>query len=101
MGEEMFIMQIIGQWELTLYVDHVTIQAYNKMHASFKVQVEWGIGGLKRKWKHFMNRFDSTKPKYVHLFQTTTFLSNFLHRRHMDFTYEVVGDLIINPTTHG
>jgi hypothetical protein len=71
------------------------------MHASFKVQVEWGISGLKRKWRRFMNRFDSTKPKYAHLSQTTTLLCNFLHRRRMDFTYEVVGDLITNPTTYG
>ncbi len=35
MGEEMFIMQTIGQWELALDVDHVVVQAYNKMHASF------------------------------------------------------------------
>jgi len=101
MGEEMFIMQTIGQWELALNVDRVVVQAYNKMHASFKVQAEWGIGGLKRKWRCLMNRFDSTKPKYAHLFQITTFLTNFLHRRHMDLTYEVVGDLITNPTTHG
>ncbi len=23
------------------------------------MQVEWGIGGLKRKWRSFMKRFDS------------------------------------------
>ncbi len=48
-----------------------------------------------------MNKFDSTKPKYAHLFQTITLLTNFLHRKHMDLTYKVVGDLITNPTTHG
>jgi hypothetical protein len=35
------------------------MQAYNKKHASFRVQAEWGIGGLKRKWRSFMKRFDS------------------------------------------
>jgi hypothetical protein len=35
------------------------MQAYKKKHAGFKVQVEWGIGGLKRKWKSFMKRYDS------------------------------------------
>jgi hypothetical protein len=59
------------------------------------------IGGLKRKWRHFMKRFDSTKPKYAHLFQVVTLLSNFLHERHMDLTYEVVGGQIVNPTTNG
>jgi hypothetical protein len=100
MGEEMFIMRIIRRWELTLDVDHVAMWAYNKMHASFKVQMEWGIGGLKIKWRCLMNRFDWTKPKYAHLFETTTLLTNFLHRKDMDLTYKV-GDLITNPTTHG
>jgi len=63
--------------------------------------VEWGIGGLKRKWRCFMKRFDSTKPKYAHLFQATTLLIIFLQRIYMDFTYEVVGDLIANLATRG
>jgi hypothetical protein len=25
------------------------VHAYNKMHVGYKVHVEWGIGGLKRK----------------------------------------------------
>jgi hypothetical protein len=68
MGEEMFIMQIIKSWELALDDDHVIAQTYNKMHAGFRVQVKWGIVGLKRKWRHFLKKFDSTKPKYAHLF---------------------------------
>ncbi len=48
-----------------------------------------------------MKRFDSTKPKYAHLFRVATLLTNFLHMRRMDLTYEVVGDLIINPAEHG
>jgi hypothetical protein len=71
------------------------------MHVGFKVQVEWGIGGLKRKWRHFMKKFDSTKPKYEHLFQALAFLTNFLHKKRMDLTYAVVGDLITNLIKHG
>jgi hypothetical protein len=62
------------------------------MHANFKVQMEWGIGGLKRKWRCLIKRFDSTKPKYAHLFQVVIVLINFLCRKRMDLTYEVVGD---------
>jgi hypothetical protein len=32
------------------------------MHVGFKVQMEWGIGGLIRKLKCFMKTFDATKP---------------------------------------
>jgi hypothetical protein len=34
---------------------------HNKNNASFKVRVEWGIGGLKSKWRRLMKIFDSTK----------------------------------------
>jgi hypothetical protein len=44
------------------------MQTYNKIHASLKVQMEWGIGGLKRKWRCFMKRLDLTKPKFAHFF---------------------------------
>jgi hypothetical protein len=89
MGEEMFIMQWIGWQELTLDHDHAIVWAYNKMHVSFKVLVEWGIGGLKRKWKCFMKKFDSIRPKYAHLFWVVALLTNVLHKRCMDLIYEV------------
>jgi hypothetical protein len=47
-GKEMFIMRRLGRWEVDHNVDENVIKAYNKMHASYKVQVEWGSGGLKR-----------------------------------------------------
>jgi hypothetical protein len=56
---------------------------------------------VEKKWKCLMKRFDSTKPKYAHLFQIVTLQINFLHKRCMDLTNEVVGDLIINPIEHG
>jgi hypothetical protein len=64
--------------------------------------VEWGIGGLKRKWKHdLMKRFDSTIPKYTHMFQVIVILSIVLHMRHMDLTFEVVGEQNPNFITRG
>jgi hypothetical protein len=36
------------------------MKTYNKMHARFKMQVEWRIGGVNRKWRYVMKRFDST-----------------------------------------
>jgi 3-methyladenine DNA glycosylase/8-oxoguanine DNA glycosylase len=49
--KEMFIMRRLGRWEVGPNVDENVIKAYNKMHVGYKVQVEWEIGGLKRKWK--------------------------------------------------
>jgi len=33
-----------GKMKLPLYVDHGVLKAYNKMHARFRVQMEWGMG---------------------------------------------------------
>jgi len=71
------------------------------MHVGFRVQVEWGIGGLKRKWMCLMKRFDSPKPKHSHLFQAAIFLTNTLRKKCMDLTYEVIHDQNVNPTAHG
>ncbi len=31
---------------------------HNKNNVDFKVRVEWGIGGLKSKWRSLIKRFD-------------------------------------------
>ncbi len=51
MGKEMFIMQRIGRWEITPNADMDVVHAYNNVHVGYRVQVKWGIGGLKRKWE--------------------------------------------------
>jgi hypothetical protein len=66
----MFIMRRMGRQELPPNVDHGAIDVYNKMHVGFKVQVERGITRLKQKWRRLMKRFDATKPKLSHIFQT-------------------------------
>jgi hypothetical protein len=64
------------------------------------MQVEWGIDGLKRKWRWLMKRFDSTKQKYIVLFRVVAILTNFLHRCQMDFTFEIIGELLPNLADH-
>jgi hypothetical protein len=70
------------------------------MDACFRVQVKWDIGGLKRKWMHFKKGSIQQKPKYLFLFWTTILLTNVLHMKHMDFTYEVINDPNANTSTH-
>jgi len=60
----------IGWWKLVQNVNHDAMQTFNKMH----VRVEWGINGVRRKWKCLMKRLDSTKPKYVDIFQAIVML---------------------------
>lgn len=100
-GEDHFIMRRVGTLEIAPHANMSAIIAYNKMHAGFRVQVEWGIGGLKRKWRRLMKQFDSSKAKYYQLFYSAALLTNFLHRRRMDFTIEFVGDQQADETDFG
>jgi hypothetical protein len=63
--------------------------------------VEWGISGLKQKWKKIMKHFNSIKPNYNNLFKTSIILINFLHKHHLNFTYDVIGDHIDNLVDYG
>jgi hypothetical protein len=101
MRNEMFIMKRIGRWEVAHNSNLDFIQSYNKMHARYQMQVEWGIGGLKRKWKKLMKIIDSTNSNFKYLFQYVALLANFLHRRKRDLTYEVIGEHLLNPTNYG
>jgi hypothetical protein len=89
-------MQRIGRWEITPNAGMDVVHACNKMHVNYRVQVEWRIGGLKRKWGRLMKRFDVTKPRHSQLFKYGALLTNFLHRRRMDLTYEVISDHLPN-----
>ena len=90
-GLEAFVMRRVAPRELEENHDETAVNAYNKMHAGYRVRVEWGIGGLKQKWRRLMKRFDATKPKFHHLFRSAAILTNFLHRRRRDLSFAIVG----------
>lgn len=87
-------MRRIGQRELAANDEenYNAIHQFNMMHAGLSVRVECGIGGLKRKFKRLMKRFDNTKEKSPHFFIAGCILTNFVHCRRMDIQYIVVGD---------
>jgi len=59
-------------------------------HARFQIKVEWGIGGLKSKWRRLKKCLGLTKQKVNHLFKSITLLTNFLHKHRQNFTFEVI-----------
>src|SRR5690242_12560453 len=67
------------------------VEAYNAMHGGIRVKVEWGIGGLKRKWKRLMKRFDSNRDKFPFLFRAAAILPNYIQRQRMDMRADVDG----------
>jgi uncharacterized membrane protein YbaN (DUF454 family) len=47
-----------------------------------------------------MKRFNSTKPKFSHLFQFVVLLANFFHRSKKNLTYEMVGEHRFDLANH-
>ncbi len=70
-------------------------------HSTKCMQVESGVQWGKKKMEMLMKRLNLTKPKYVDFFQAIIMLTNFLHKRCMDLTYEVVGDQNFDLVAHG
>ena len=50
------------------------------------MKVEWGIGGMKRKWRKLMKKFEATREKFPELFRACAILTNFLQRRRLDMS---------------
>ncbi len=48
-----------------------------------------------------MKKFNNTKPKYSHLFESKILFANFLYKRRMDLTYEIIGDQLLNLEDQG
>jgi hypothetical protein len=71
------------------------------MNVRHKIKVGWGIRAPKCKWKHLMKIFYATKSKDIVFFTTTIILINFLHNICMDFTYEIIGEQMLDVANHG
>ena len=48
-GIKIFIMQQIQGHKMGKGIAYEVVDAWNKMHTCYCIQVEWGIGGLKQK----------------------------------------------------
>jgi hypothetical protein len=81
-GEEMFIIHCFGQPQRELHPNGSmsTIDAFNAVHGGYRVKVEWGIGGRKRKWRKFMKKFEASRGRFPELFRSCAILTNFLQR---------------------
>ncbi len=75
--------------------DHLHYELHQWINWRWRVKMEWGIKGFKCMWRRLMRRFQSTKPKYNTLFRVTIIL----HKYHLNFSFEVIGEHMPNPLT--
>jgi DDE superfamily endonuclease len=90
MGAEMFILRRVDGREV-IEEGSAVADAFNKRHASRRVKVEWGIGGLKNRFRKFLTVCSNRRYKFRAIFESCCRLTNFVHRRHLDFRTEDLG----------
>jgi hypothetical protein len=75
----------------TMRLPRGAVRTFNKMHAGYQVQVEWGIWGLKMKWRRLQKRWDLQKPRFKLMFTSAALLTNFIHRQRRNMDEQVLG----------
>lgn len=100
MGMERYVMRGFSKTEIrVMNLPPGPVREFNRMHAGYRVAVEWGIGGLKQKWRRMMKRFDITRPKFATVFRAAAIMTNFIHRRRKDMQAESIGP--VQPENRG
>jgi DDE superfamily endonuclease len=97
MGAEMYILRRIDRREQPQHENgDLVAEAFNRRHASKRVQVEWGIGGLKSRFRRFLGIFPCRRDAFATYFEACARLTNFIHRRRLDFTITDLGYSALN-----
>jgi hypothetical protein len=60
-GNKKYIIKRIGRKEIAPKANLPAIVAFNKLCDGYRIHVEWGIGGIKQKWRRLCTRFDCSK----------------------------------------
>lgn len=92
-GAEMYILRRVDGREIADM--NPVVRAYNKRHAARRVAVEWGIGGLKNRWRRFLDVCPSRRHHFVPVFEACARMTNFIHKSRMDFSMVDLG--VIRP----
>jgi hypothetical protein len=91
MGADMFILRRVDNREAD--AANPVIRAFNKRHAVIRVQVEWGIGGLKKQFKRFLGACPTRRDLFAPVFESCCKMRNFIHISRLDFSIVEVGEI--------
>jgi hypothetical protein len=61
-------------------------EAFNRRHAAERIKVEWGIGGLKTRFRRLLTNCPTRRASFSSMFTTCCILTNFIHRNRKEFT---------------
>jgi DDE superfamily endonuclease len=56
MGVDMYVLRRVDNREMSNANENPVVRAFNQRHVARRVEVEWGIGGLKNKFRRFLTQ---------------------------------------------
>jgi hypothetical protein len=85
-GVEMYVMRRVHRRELPADPGAAAVaEAFNRRQTEI-VKVEWGIGGLKIRFKRLLTHSPTRRASFAPGFTACCILTNFLPRRRLEFT---------------
>jgi hypothetical protein len=93
MGVEMYLLRRVDKREIQNAERNPVVRAFNQRHAARRVEVEWGIGGLKNRFRRFLTKCPNRRNRFALLFEACARLTNFVHRSRMDFSLQDHGEV--------
>jgi hypothetical protein len=94
MGADMFIFRRIDNREAD--DANPVVRAFNKRHAAKRIQVEWGIGGMKTRFRRFLGTCPTYRDLFAPVFEACCRMTNFIHRSRLDFSIVEVGEIAMD-----
>jgi hypothetical protein len=80
---------------------NTVVDAFDRRPSARTVQVEWGIGGLKNRFKSFISWCQSRRSLFAPMFEACCRLANFINRSRMDFSIMDVGHNELQEEVYG
>jgi DDE superfamily endonuclease len=100
-GVEMYILRRAQRRELPTDTNAVAVaEAFNRMRAAERVKVEWGIGGLKIRFRRLLTKCPSSRASFSPVFTACCILTNYIHRNRMDFSISSAENNVIEGNLH-
>jgi hypothetical protein len=79
-GVDMYILRRTDYREVAREDMTVVIITFNRRHSHRRIKIEWGIGGVKNRWRRFLDVCPSSRWNFKAVFVACCRLTNFIHR---------------------
>jgi hypothetical protein len=86
MGVEMYVLRGVENREISNASGNLVVRAFNRKHAACRVEVEWGIAGLKNKFRRLLTICPNRRNRFSLLLEDCCRLTNFMHRSRLAFS---------------